>query len=109
MFRQFVLSLAVISLISSTAPARAQLTIGVELGGIGHEMVFDESRDSIYVTVPSLNEVVIVSSINYTVLDRIIVGATPRGIDDTVRDSLPRPSGGRARTACRSRRRRPSS
>ena len=81
MFRQFVLSLAVISLISSTAPARAQLTIGVELGGIGHEMVFDESRDSIYVTVPSLNEVVIVSSINYTVLDRIIVGATPRGID----------------------------
>ena len=44
-------------------------------------MVFDRPRKKVYVTLPSLNEVVYVSTETLTVMDRVIVGSGPRGID----------------------------
>ena len=51
------------------------------LGGKGHGMAFDPHRKQVYVTVPSLNEVVYVSTETFTVIDRVVVGSGPAGID----------------------------
>lgn len=65
----------------SATTARAQLDVSVELGGVAHEMVYDELRELIYVTVPERNEVVIVSAVNFAIVDRVLVGSLPHGID----------------------------
>lgn len=59
----------------------ANLDLELELGGIGHEMVHDPVRGQIYVTIPSLNEVVYISTQTYSIIDRVVVGSQPRGID----------------------------
>jgi len=58
-----------------------ELNIEVELGGIGHELAYDSARQLIYVTVPSLNEVVYLSAESFEVVDRVVVGSQPKGID----------------------------
>jgi len=75
-----LLLLMVLSFLSC-ASAAGSLNLEIEFGGIGHEMAYDQSRNRIYVTVPSLNEVVYVSTETYEVIDRVVVGSQPRGID----------------------------
>lgn len=71
--------------LSITGPARAQGTgvedVTVELGGIGFDMEFDEARRLLYVSVPTLNEIVLVSTRTFEIVDRVTVGSRPQGID----------------------------
>lgn len=53
----------------------------VELGGIGFDMEINEAQNLLYVSVPSRNEIVVISLKYYEVIDRIIVGSLPHGID----------------------------
>lgn len=62
--------------------ARAQETdVSVELGGIGHDIALDRIRRMVYVSVPSRNEIVKISTDDYSIVQRVIVGSSPRGID----------------------------
>ena len=57
------------------------LDVFVELGGIGHDFVLDETNQILYVSVPSFNEVVAISTSDFQIVDRFFVGSSPRGID----------------------------
>lgn len=62
--------------------ARAQETdVSVELGGIGHDIALDRIRRMVYVSVPSRNEIVKISSVDYSIVQRVVVGSSPQGID----------------------------
>ena len=83
---RIIFLVAVIGLsLSLTGPARTQATgvdnVTVELGGIGHDMEFDEARGLLYVSVPSLNQIVLVSTRTFEVVDRVPIGSRPQGID----------------------------
>ncbi|MGJ8654786.1 MAG: thrombospondin type 3 repeat-containing protein [Opitutaceae bacterium] len=58
-----------------------EVEVVVPLGGDAHEMVYDEVRQRFYVSVPSLNEVVIVSTAPFSIAGSIPFGSAPRGID----------------------------
>lgn len=78
-FRIFLMTVGL-----ATAPLSAAgqtVDIGVELGGIGFDAELDEERSLLYVSVPSLNEVVFVSTATFEVVDRVLVGSRPHGID----------------------------
>ena len=53
----------------------------IQLGGEGSDIETDAARGRLYISVPSRNEIVIVSTSTYQVADRIVVGSSPRGID----------------------------
>ena len=53
----------------------------VSLGAPGHDVVYDSFRNRIYVTVPSQNELVVVSPETRTITDRFFIGSNPRGMD----------------------------
>ncbi len=55
--------------------------IQVELGGIGFDMEIDQNRNQFYVSVPALNEIVVISMSNYQVTERVVIGSRPHGID----------------------------
>ncbi len=57
------------------------IIIHADLGGTGHEVLLDSSRDLVYVAIPLANEIAVVSSITGEVLDRVFVGPSPRGMD----------------------------
>jgi hypothetical protein len=74
------LMLSVFALLA--VPSSAQtVDVSVELGGVGAAMAHDPVRQVIYVSVPSRNEVVVVSTTTYQIVDRIVVGSRPRGLD----------------------------
>lgn len=54
---------------------------GVELGAIGFDAVIDEDRNQIYVSIPTRNEIAVVSTTRMRVVDRILLGGEPYGID----------------------------
>lgn len=54
--------------------------VSVALGADGHDMVHDAARGLLYVSVPSTNEVVFVSTSSYEIVDQVNVGAPPRGL-----------------------------
>ena len=54
---------------------------GNALGGDGFDFALDESRSRLYVSVPDRNEVVVLSSASLDVIDRIIVGSRPQGLE----------------------------
>ncbi len=54
---------------------------GVELGSIGFDAVVDESRSQIYVSIPTKNEIAVVSIERMRVIDRIHLSGAPYGID----------------------------
>ena len=51
------------------------------LGGLGADMEVDAARQRLYVSVPSLNQVVVISTETYEIIERVRVGTGPRGID----------------------------
>jgi len=53
----------------------------VELGAIGFDMALDTLRNRIYVSLPILNEIAVLSVESYEVVDRVIVGSGPHGVD----------------------------
>ena len=58
------------------------------LGGLGVDMEVDAARQRLYVSVPSRNQVVVISTETYEVIERITVGTGPRGIDISIDGSL---------------------
>lgn len=69
-------------LVLAALPVRAQtVNINVELGGIGFDMELDEPRSLLYVSVPTFNEVVLISTESFEIVDRVLVGSRPQGID----------------------------
>lgn len=54
---------------------------GVELGAIGFDVAIDEGRDQIYVSIPTTNEIAVISTTQLRVVDRILLGGAPYGID----------------------------
>jgi DNA-binding beta-propeller fold protein YncE len=64
-----------------SAEAIEETEVVIELGGIGIDMEFDEVRQLLYITVPALNEVVFLSTLTYEIVDRVVVGSRPHGID----------------------------
>jgi len=73
--RVLALSMVVMSALAQDVP------VNVELGGIGFDMELDESRSLLYVSVPSRNEIVFVSTDSFQIVDRVLVGSRPHGID----------------------------
>jgi|GEM_PF-3949020 len=55
--------------------------ISIPLGGNAHDMVFDEARQRIYITIPSTQEVLVLSTAPFTIEGRIPFATQPRGID----------------------------
>ena len=58
------------------------------LGGLGADMEVDAARQRLYVSVPSRNQVVVISTETYEIIERVTVGTGPRGIDISVDGSL---------------------
>ena len=53
----------------------------IPLGGVGFDMLYDDERGLLHVSIPSLNEVVLISTLTYEIIDRVPVGPSPHGID----------------------------
>lgn len=62
-------------------PSVSLIGVVIELGDIGFDMELDSLRQQLYVSVPVRNEVVIISTQSYEIIDRVIVGSRPHGID----------------------------
>ena len=60
----------------------------VLLGGLGADMEVDSARQRLYVFVPSRNQVVVISTETFEIIERVTVGTGPRGIDISVDGSL---------------------
>lgn len=74
---------AISLLVTMASPRRAfgQTDVVIELGGIGADMAFDEAREMLYVTVPSLNAVLFISTRTLTIVNTVVVGSGPQGLD----------------------------
>ncbi|MCZ6522263.1 MAG: hypothetical protein O7A68_00135 [Alphaproteobacteria bacterium] len=82
LLKRFLFSLIFVLTAIAPLTIHAQSSeVMIELGGIGHDMEFDDARQRLYVTVPSFNEVVVISTESFSIVDRIIVGSRPHGID----------------------------
>jgi len=53
----------------------------VDLGASGFDTAVDEARQRVYVSLPSRNEVAVVSLTTLRLVDRILLPGSPRGID----------------------------
>ncbi len=60
----------------------------VLLGSLGADMEVDAARQRLYISVPSLNQVVVISTETYEIIERVTVGTEPRGIDISIDGSL---------------------
>ena len=58
------------------------------LGDLGADMEVDAARQRLYVSVPSRNQVVVISTETYEIIERVTVGTGPRGIDISIDGSL---------------------
>ena len=56
---------------------------GNTLGGMAFDLELDEARDRIYVSVPSRNEVVVLSLGSLQVMERLLVGSRPQGLSSS--------------------------
>ncbi|WP_372742806.1 hypothetical protein [Neptunomonas sp.] len=63
----------------TVVPAKLS-SLNLDLGAAGHDMELDSARQQLYVSVPSLNSVAIVSLATFTVTNTIVVGPRPLGI-----------------------------
>ena len=52
----------------------------IDLGGDGFDMALDSTRDQLFISVPSLNEIVVISTVRFVIDDRISV-VEPHGIE----------------------------
>jgi len=70
-------------LLTLPLPATAQTNqeIIVDLLAPGFDTAVDSSRNQIYVSIPTRNEIAIISINSFEILDRIVVGSGPKGID----------------------------
>ena len=80
-FRATALSLGLLLAFAANRVEAELLDLSVELGGIGFDMELDEARSLLYVSVPSLNEIVLISTETFNIVDRVLVGSSPHGID----------------------------
>ncbi len=53
----------------------------LDLNGIGFDAALDSVRDQIYISVPSRNEIVVLSTTELRIVDRLSVPGSPNGID----------------------------
>lgn len=73
--------IALLITVASPRGALGQTDVMIELGGIGADMAFDEAREMLYVTVPSRNAVLFISTRTLTIVNSVIVGSSPQGLD----------------------------
>jgi DNA-binding beta-propeller fold protein YncE len=59
----------------------ANLIPHADLGDFGFDVAVDDARALIYVSLPNRNEIALVSQATSQVVDRVIVGSRPHGID----------------------------
>ena len=64
-----------------TNEASAEAGLSAVLGGVGWDVALDSANDRLYVSVPTLNEVTVVSATTFEVVDNIFVGSGPHGIE----------------------------
>jgi len=60
----------------------------VDLGDAGWDMELDPTRDRIYASIPDRNEVAVISTRSWSVVDRVVVGTQPHGVDLSLDGSL---------------------
>ena len=60
----------------------------VLLGGLGADMEVDAARQRLYVSVPSSEQVVVISTETYEIIERITFETEPRRIDISIDGSL---------------------
>ena len=53
----------------------------IELGDIGFDTAIDHERNQIYVSVPTRNEIVVISTTQLRIVDRLVLPGSPYGID----------------------------
>ncbi|MGI9272258.1 MAG: hypothetical protein ACR2QT_10815 [Woeseiaceae bacterium] len=53
----------------------------LDLSGNGFDAALDEVRNQIYVSVPTRNEIVVISTADLRIVDRLLMPGTPYGID----------------------------
>ena len=61
------------ALVNTAAPVR--------LGAVGFDLELDTLRNLAYVSLPTRNEVAVISTVSGTIIRRVVVGSGPRGID----------------------------
>lgn len=61
--------------------------VGLELGAVGFDLALDTIRRLAYVSLPMLNEVVVISTTSNTIVRRVLVGFQPHGIDVSLDNS----------------------
>ena len=85
--RTVVMATALWLVMACGVGARAQ---GPEvlLGDLGADMEVDAARQRLYVSVPSRNQIVVISTETYEIIERVTVGPGPRGIDISIDGSL---------------------
>jgi hypothetical protein len=64
----------------ASAVSAQDADVTLELGGEGADIEYDAERGQLYVSIPDLNQVAVVSTGSYAIVDRIYVGAGPRGL-----------------------------
>ncbi len=77
----FALLLGPLLLVGSASGQEQPVAVEVELGGIGHEFALDVAGGLLYASVPSLGEVVAISTADFSVVRSLPVASQPRGID----------------------------
>ncbi len=59
----------------------AETPFSIDLGADGHDLEYDSSRNVIYASVPSLNEVAVIDVATLQTQKTILLNAEPRGLD----------------------------
>lgn len=53
----------------------------IAMGSSAQDFAYDSTRGLIYVSIPALNEITIVSTRTLSIVNRVWIGSTPRGVD----------------------------
>lgn len=69
------------SLVEFIHEDRCVVNKAIELGAIGFDIALDEVRNNIYVSIPSQQEIAVISADRTRVIDRIRLSGSPYGID----------------------------
>ncbi|MEM7469096.1 MAG: Calx-beta domain-containing protein, partial [Pseudomonadota bacterium] len=71
----------ILMLMASTLCSAFDFNFRVELGAWAHDGAFDENQNRVYISIPDLNQVVVIDISNASITNRINLGAAPKGID----------------------------
>lgn len=55
----------------------------LELGAPAHDLVYDSLRNRLYISLPTLNQIAVISTDSFRIEQRVYIGSLPQGIDIT--------------------------